>query len=409
MKLNCLKLVLAASAVILTVISCCSCAYADAVFSTASGALGSVSKIDGDFAVTLKAAQLGSSARLFDYNDGARLLVVEDRQSQNDHIRIYDPENLSTSLADLAWENVRGIRDATYLRGYLYVICHDSANVVKINTNDFTKKEIEWIYPKRGNVPPLADGSSARGVGITLFGDEIYALFRIEDASGISTESVLVNLADDITTLRTLGYVALPPGALDLAVHGDRIYAATGGIGADSSIQRIDPVAMTAETALRAADLAYSGETLLSFSFSDAGQTLLATSSGGTQKRFWLVENLDPTTAKNVLTVDREHIDFGYDRVIGLFWITSFSDTGGASLRVLMHERLEVLLDTSVLGEEVRYVAPIKKLANSDGGGTTIINNYNGSSGCSGMPWPLLLALSPLLLTFWRPKTPHHK
>ena len=383
------------------------CAEADIAITTAAGGLGVIGKSGDGYAVCERTGGLGGEARVFGYNDGKRLLVVEKRAAGDDRARIYDPADLSAPLVDVSWENVRGIRDAIYLRGYLYLICHDTSNVVKINTNDHTKKEIEWIYPQRGTVPPLPAEHIARGIGITRFGDELYALFGIHDAQGAYRDSVLVNLADDIATFRTLSYSVLAPNVSDLFVLGDRIYVtALGGregVSADktkSLLQRVDPESMAVTDVFSAANIDPDGGLLAGICFDDENHTLVATrktDGPGAGTRLWLLDGTTPSTAQCIMTAAGTNAVLHYDSITRLFWVSAFSDDGRGELAAFEAGVKKASWDIAALGGEPRYITPVRDVSENvgdgdgDNGPPSGTEGGSGGGGCSAGTWAWLL------------------
>ena len=351
-------------------------AVADVAFTTGAGELGIVAASrSGGYAVTERAKTFAPGARIFGYNEGKRLLVAEARTGADDRVRIFDTADLSAPLTDTSWDNARGIRDAVYLRGYLYVVCHDSSNVVKIDTNDHTRKEIEWIYPHRGVVPALPAGHSARGTAVVRFGNEIYALFRIVDGNDNYAPSVLVNLADDITTLRTLGYVSLPPNTGDLEVLGDHIYAVCPGAGAanapaQSTIQRVDPEAMTASGVLRGDEIEREGGRIVGLAF-DGGKRAVVTTrkEGGTaaETKFWLLADLDASSAVCLRTTSAPQASVCYDARTKRFCISDFAEGGGGTLHAYDTSGTATAMDAETLGGTPRYLAAVRNTPGSDG------------------------------------------
>ena len=394
-------------------------AKADVAFTTASGGLGVISKSGDGFEVSERTDGLGSETRIFGYNDGKRILVVEKRDTGDDRARIYDPANLSAPLVDTSWEKVSGIHDAIYLRGYLYLICHDTSNVVKINTNDHTKKEIEWIYPQRGLVPSLPAGYAARGVGITRFGDEIYALFGIHNEQGEYRDSILVNLADDIVTFRTLSHSILAPNASDLFVLGDRIYVTAfggpEGVSADvtkSRLQRVDPESMAVTDIFAAGEVDPDGGLLAGLCFDDANRALVATRKtegpdAGT--RFWLLDGTRASTAKRVMTSAGTESTLQYDPVMRLLWVAAFADGGKGEIAAFENGVKKAAWDATALGGEPRRIAPVRDVSENsgDGDGDGSGNGTNGSSGgggCTSGAWAWLF-IAALFLKIKKTRT----
>lgn len=336
--------------------------------------MGSIGKSGSGYALK-KTKTVQPESRVFGYNQGSRVLLVTRDSANEDRARILDPDDLAQTLADTRWPDTRGIGDAVYMRGYLYLACRESSNIVKINTNDHTRKEIAWTYPFRGLVPNVPPGYAALGVGVTRFGDEIYGLFTLSNAQGHPLNSVLVKLADDITSFRTLAYVEVSPDAAGLLAFGNALYVFSRGNGTDlktSLIQKVTPSTMTVENVMSAHDLDPDGGRIEDFCLDGAGNAFIATHKpidNGTQVKLFVLKGMRAKTAKNTLDAQGGVTYVCYDGVTNLFWASvSKSDASkDAVLCAFDSEGIKVAsFGASELGDSPYAITAIKDL--SEGG-----------------------------------------
>ena len=391
---------------LLMILSAHRAAFSD-VFFTAydsgknASTIGNVSIKSGAFVVNKKSTEAG--ARVFGYNSGSRLLLTIPDPTGDDTAFIYKSANVSEVLSQTKWPHVRDIFDASYLRGYLYVACRGSSNIVKIDTNFNTRKEIDWVYPQRGAVPHLPEGYVAKAVSVAILGDEIYGLFTISNSQGEYRDSILVKLADDITTLRTLSYAAVVPDATAVFVLGNDLYVVGRGKNIEkdadprqSLIQKVNTGTMSVTNLVSAYDLESSGGYIEALALTEAGDAFVVThkpSADKTEVKYYLLKGLNPTSAQKLMTLSGDFSSLRYDNVSKLFWVsnaTGKTDKGAQLYAFDSAGKRAASLNTSELGGTPNSLT----IAKGSDGSSVDSNASTGSGGCStGATLPFIMLL----------------
>lgn len=323
--------------------------------------MGNISSTKEGFVVNKKGIAAGD--RLFGYNSGSRLLVTAFTAGSDDTEYVYNPTDLSRALTQTQWHNARDVFDATYLRGYLYVACRVSANIVKVDTNFMERKKIDWVYPQRGGVPHVPTGYFAEAVSVTTLGDEIYGLFTLSNGQGEYLNSILVKLADDITTLKTLGYAEVVPNATVVLAFGNELYVAgRGKLNGDANdsrqslIQKVTPSTMKVTDLVSAFDLDSSGGYIEALSLSQTGDAFIVTHKALAEKtevKYYLLKGLNSTSKQSLLTLYGGESSLRYDSATKLFWVSSAAgktDQGAQLFAFDSNGKREVSFQSSELG-----------------------------------------------------------
>ena len=383
-------------------------AFSDVFFSTFNGKgssmVGHINPTKTGFVVNKKNADLQS--RVFGYNVGTRVLVSVSVPDGDDTALIYDSINLSEPIIKTRWPNVRDIADAAYLRGYLYVAAQGSSNIAKIDTNFNTRKEIDWVYPQRSAVPHVPNGYTAKAISVTTMGDEIYGLFTISNSQGEHMNSVLVKLADDITTLRTLGYAAVVPDATAVFVMGNDLYVVGRGKNIEkdtdprqSLIQKVNPGTMSVTNVVSAYDLDSSGGNIEALAFTETGDAFVVTHKAladKTEVKYYLLKGLNSTSAQDLMTLSGGFSSLRYDAGSKFFWVsnaTSKTDTGAQLYAFDAAGKKVASFNASELGGTPYSLT----IANGTGGSSMDSNadSSTSSGGCSTGGYLSLFLLLP--------------
>ncbi|MDR3331539.1 MAG: hypothetical protein LBT08_02820 [Synergistaceae bacterium] len=403
--------------VCVALLSFCGVLSADVAFTTddySSGTIGIIGDDGGG--LKIKAGPFvgyATNLNVLSYADGSRLLLAErpylgSGGGAEDSLFFFDSSDLSIPLKNITIPGVSNTYDAEYLDGYLYLICYDGANIVKIDPDDFTVKARYEFSDS-----DIAQGYIPHGVSLASLGEELFALFIVIDNDTLThANSRLVRLDRD---LKAKDFVLqLPLNAHTAAVSGGSLYVASWGGEQNSSassyrsqLQRvvINGDLMTAERLFTAAVI--DGAQIGAICFAPDGTALIATHRYSddftTEANLYRLDSSLAPGARLKLTdsftLAGWMTSIVYDPDTSCFWVAN-SNGGASANQILAFDdagKLVKSFSAKDIGGPSSYLAAVKKQEAAGGddgdskpdddgssqvGGNT--SGMGGSTGCSG-------------------------
>ncbi|WP_371366990.1 hypothetical protein SRRS_11280 [Sporomusa rhizae] len=228
-----------------------------------------------DFTSSTKVTPLNSDPALFNFFQGneSRLVLRQYNVSSPADLKfnkIIDPfaSSWTPSLAEQKWDGVRNLHAVATKGNFLYATGYDLGKISVVNMSSGYTQTTSYQFPTAWPSIPTSvvpAGASVHGEGLTVVGNNLYALFTVNPSGGYSVYSDSVVVKFNILANGTLSYVnymTVGKNAFTLDHYNNKLYiCALGGMqnagssNADTLLNIIDLSNFTKATVTKTASM----------------------------------------------------------------------------------------------------------------------------------------------------------
>lgn len=219
------------------------------------------------FTSSTKVTGLNGDPALFNFFQGteSRLVLRQYTYSTTSLLpnKILDPVASSwASLATPTWSAVANLHAVATKGNFLYATGYDLAKIAVVNMSSSYTQTTSYQFPTAWTSIPTSvvpAGAECHGEGLTVVGNNLYALFTVNPSGGYSvySDSVVVkfNINSGTGALTYVGYITVGKNAFTLDHYNNKLYVcALGGMqnpgsaNADTRLDIIDLATFTKTT-----------------------------------------------------------------------------------------------------------------------------------------------------------------
>lgn len=217
------------------------------------------------FTSSTKVTGLNSDPALFNFFQGTESrLVLRQYNVANPATlianKILDPVASSwTSLATPTWDAVHNLHAVATKGNYLYATGYDLAKIAVVNMSSSYTQTTSYQFPTAWTSIPTSvvpAGASVHGEGLTVVGNNLYALFTVNPGGSYSvySDSVVVKFSINSITgaLNYVNYITVGKNAFTLDHYNNKLYVCSlggtqnaGSANADTRMDVIDLATFT--------------------------------------------------------------------------------------------------------------------------------------------------------------------
>lgn len=219
-----------------------------------------------------KVSGLTSDPALFNFFQGneSRLVLRQYNTTNPADLKvnkIIDPfaSSWTPSLAEKTWNGVRNLHAVATKGNFLYATGYDLGKISVVNMNSGYAETTSYQFPTAWPSITVPAGASVHGEGLTVVGNNLYALFTINPDGSYSVYSDSIVVKFNILANGTLTYVshlAVGKNAFTLDQYNNKLYVcALGGMqnagssNADTRLDIIDLATFTKTTVTKTSSM----------------------------------------------------------------------------------------------------------------------------------------------------------
>lgn len=216
------------------------------------------------FTSSTKVTGLNSDPALFNFFQGNESRLVLRQYNYTPTAppnKILDPVAAAwtPSLVESSWSAVANLHAVATKGNFLYATGYDLAKIAVVNMSSGYTQINSYQFPTAWSSIPTSvvpAGASVHGEGLTVVGNNLYALFTVNPSGGYSvySDSVVVKFNINNTTgaLTYLGYITVGKNAFTLDHYNNKLYVCSlggtqnaGSANADTRMDVIDLATFT--------------------------------------------------------------------------------------------------------------------------------------------------------------------
>ncbi|WP_312561715.1 hypothetical protein [Anaerospora sp.] len=217
------------------------------------------------FTSSTKVTGLNSDPALFNFFQGteSRLVLRQYNVANPANLianKILDPvASTWTSLATPTWDAVRNLHAVATKGNYLYATGYDLAKIAVVNMNSSYAQTTSYQFPTAWPSIPTSvvpAGASVHGEGLTVVGNNLYALFTVNPGGSyeVYSDSIVVkfNISSLNGTLTYVSHLTVGKNAFTLDHYNNKLYVCglggmqnAGSANADTRLDIIDLATFT--------------------------------------------------------------------------------------------------------------------------------------------------------------------
>ncbi|WP_312517046.1 hypothetical protein [Anaerospora sp.] len=227
------------------------------------------------FTSSTKVTGLNSDPALFNFFQGteSRLVLRQYNVANPANLianKILDPvASTWTSLATPTWDAVRNLHAVATKGNYLYATGYDLAKIAVVNMNSSYAQTTSYQFPTAWTSIPTSvvpAGASVHGEGLTVVGNNLYALFTVNPSGSYSvySDSVVVKFSINSISgaLNYVNYITVGKNAFTLDHYNNKLYVCglggtqnAGSANADTRMDIIDLTSFTKTTVTKTSSM----------------------------------------------------------------------------------------------------------------------------------------------------------
>lgn len=221
------------------------------------------------FTSSTKVTGLNGDPALFNYFQGteSRLVLRQYTYSTTSLApnKILDPVAAAwtPSLTEQTWSNVANLHAVATKGNFLYATGYDLAKIAVVNmSNGYAQTTNNYQFPTTWPSIPTSvvpAGAQCHGEGLTVVGNNLYALFTVNPTGGYSvySDSIVVkfNINNNTGALNYVNYITVGKNAFTLDHYNNKLYVCglggmqnAGSANADTRLDIIDLTSFTKTT-----------------------------------------------------------------------------------------------------------------------------------------------------------------